>query len=78
MGIITNATDMYQACIDACAKCTQACYECFSACLNEPDLNVRKNCVSMLVECAMMCQMSVAMMSMGGQFSKDHCGLCAF
>lgn len=77
MGIVTNKTDSFQACIDACAKCTQACYECFNACLNEPDLNARKNCVSVLIECAMMCQMSVAMMSMSGQFSKEHCGLCA-
>jgi|GEM_PF-3825480 len=58
--------------------CTcQACYECFNACLNEPDLNARKNCLSILVECAMMCQMSVAIMSMSGQFSKDHYELCA-
>ncbi|MFT9495274.1 four-helix bundle copper-binding protein [Anaerosolibacter sp.] len=25
----------------------------------------------------MMCQMSVSMMAMSGQFSKDHCQLCA-
>lgn len=51
-------TKKNQSCIDACAKCAQACYECFHACLNEPDLNERKNCVSMLVECAMMCQIN--------------------
>lgn len=42
-----------------------------------PDVDVRKACVSMLVECAMMCQMSVSMMSMNGQYSKEHCALCA-
>lgn len=31
----------------------------------------------MLIECAMMCQMNVSMMSMGGQFSQEHCSLCA-
>ena len=77
MGIVTNMTDKFQACIDACTKCTQACYECFHACLNEPDLNARKNCVSILVECAMMCQMSVGTMAMNGTFSKEHCELCA-
>ena len=66
-----------QACIDACSKCTQACYECFEASLKEPNLNERKNSLSLLIECAMMCQMSVAMMSMNGQFSKEHCELCA-
>ncbi|TCO72158.1 four-helix bundle copper-binding protein [Marinisporobacter balticus] len=63
MGMVTNATDKYQACIDACSKCTQACYECFTACLNESDLNARKNCVSILVECAM--------------FKDAHCKKCA-
>ncbi|SMB79225.1 protein of unknown function [Desulfonispora thiosulfatigenes DSM 11270] len=77
MGIVTNKTDKYQACIDSCAKCSRACYECFEACLNEPDLKERKNCVSTLVECAQMCQMSVGMMSMSGQFSKQHCQVCA-
>lgn len=74
---LTMETKKYQTCIDACNKCAQACYECFNACLNEPDLNARKNCVSMLVECAMMCQMSASTMSMNGQFSKEHCALCA-
>jgi hypothetical protein len=52
-------------------------YECFNACLNEPDLNARKNCVGGLVECAMMCQMSAAMMSISGKFQDDHCKECA-
>lgn len=30
-----------------------------------------------LVECAMMCQMSVSMMAMNGQYSQEHCSLCA-
>jgi len=77
MGIVTNNTNKMQSCIDACTKCAQACFECFEACLNEQDLNERKNCVSMLVECGMMCQMSAAMMSMGGKFSKEHCQVCA-
>lgn len=77
MSVVTSTNEKFQACIDACSKCAQACYECFSACLNEPDLNARKNCVSILVECAMMCQMSVSMMAMNGQFAKEHCELCA-
>lgn len=77
MCILNNKPDAFQVCIDACAKCAQACNECFTACLNESDLNARKDCISILVECAMMCQMSVSMMSMNGQFSKEHCRLCA-
>lgn len=66
-----------QKCIDECNRCAQACYECFAACLNEPDIQARKNCLAILVECANMCQMSAAHMSMGGQFAKEHCGVCA-
>lgn len=77
MGMVTNKTDMMQACIDACNQCAQACFECFNACINEPDSNARNHCISMLIECAMMCQMSAALMSMGGQFSHGHCELCA-
>lgn len=77
MGLVTNKTDKHQVCIDACAKCAQACYECFEACLTEPDLNARKNCVDILVDCAMTCQAAVAMMSKSGRFSKEHCELCA-
>lgn len=76
MGIVTTATDKFQICIDACVKCAQACYECFDACLKEPDLNKRKNCVGILVECASMCLMSVEIMSKNGQYSYEHCDLC--
>jgi hypothetical protein len=40
-------------------------------------MNARKNCIHMLMECAMMCQTSVSTMSMSGQFSKQHCQMCA-
>ena len=77
MGVVTNATDKYQTCIDACAKCTQACYECLKACFNEPDAATRKNCMSILLECALICQQALAYMSMDAQYSMDLCKLCA-
>jgi hypothetical protein len=77
MGIVTGRTDMLQSCIDACQSCTQACYECLNECLNEPDLSARKDCVSMLFECAKICEMATATMAMGGQFAKQYCDLCA-
>ncbi len=77
MGMATMTRNKYQACIDECNRCAQTCYECFRACLNEPDINARKNCISILVECAQMCQMSALIMSMDGEFVKEHCKLCA-
>lgn len=76
MGLVTKTTDKFQVCIDACLKCTQACYECFDACLKESDLNKRRKCIPALVECAMMCQMSVALMSMNREEAYDYCRLC--
>ena len=76
MGIITKATDKFQNCLDSCVKCTQACYECFDACLEEPDLKKRKNCVSILVDCGMMCQMAITLMSKNDQYAFDFCELC--
>lgn len=40
MGVVTQVTNKYQKCIDACNKCAQACFECLNACFNEPDASV--------------------------------------
>lgn len=77
MGVATATVNNYQKCIDECNKCAQACYECFEACINEPDLNSRRSCVKILIECANMCTMSSGIMSMNGQFAKEHCKMCA-
>lgn len=77
MGMVTNATDKYQKCIDACAKCAQACFECLKACMNESDAAARKACMGMLLECALICQQAVAYMSMDAQYAMDLCKLCA-
>lgn len=77
MTMTTMTRNQYQTCIDECNRCAQICYECLRACLNEPDVQARKNCISILMECAKMCEMSASLMSMDGQFAKDHCRLCA-
>ncbi|MGE5633058.1 MAG: hypothetical protein ACM3TR_18470 [Caulobacteraceae bacterium] len=55
MGVVTNTTDKYKKCLDACNQCAQACYECMKMCLNEPDVGARKACISILAECAKIC-----------------------
>ena len=57
MGNSTMTKNKHQSCIDECNKCAQVCYECFKACLNEADVSARKNCISVLVECAQMAGM---------------------
>jgi hypothetical protein len=77
MGIVTNVTDKYQKCIDACTVCAQACEECFMLCLNEPDVAARKNCISGLVECASICRLAACFMSMDAKHAKELCTVCA-
>lgn len=77
MGIVTNLTDKYQKCIDACNRCAQACDECTKLCLNEPDVQARKACIGTLIECAAICKQSACFMSFDSQYAKDLCKLCA-
>lgn len=77
LGQVTFKTDNMQPCIDACVKCAQACWESFSLCLEEPDVESRKNCISLLVQCAGTCQCSAAIMSMSGSISKVFSQMCA-
>lgn len=76
MGILSNNSKINQKCIDLCNQCAQACYECFRACLDESDVQARKNCIALLVECAQICQMAAANMAMNGQFTKELCNIC--
>lgn len=77
MGVVTNVTDKYQKCIDACNICAQACNECFMLCLNEPDVGARTKCIAGLVECAGICKLSACFMSADAQHAKELCTLCA-
>ena len=77
MGIVTKINDNFQKSINACMRCTQACYECFEACLNEANVQARTKCLKSLIECARMCESSVAGMSLNSNMAKAHCELCA-
>ncbi|NLJ30102.1 MAG: four-helix bundle copper-binding protein [Clostridiales bacterium] len=77
MGIVINSTDQYQTCINECNRCAQACLECMTACLNEPDVQARRSCITMLAECAGICREAVCFMSMGAPHAKELCKLCA-
>lgn len=77
MGLLTKSNNKNQACIDACNHCEQSCYECFDLCLLEQDVANRVDCLKALIECAVMCQMSVTLLSLKSQSAMDHCTLCA-
>lgn len=75
--MITKETAPYQQFIQEFTRCSAVCYECLNAMLDEPDINDRKRCLKLLLECARMCEMSAFVMSLDGKFVKRHCELCA-
>ncbi len=77
MGIVTNTTDKYQKCIDACNRCAQACSECMTLCLHESDVQARINCIATLSDCAKICNVSACFMASDSQFAHAVCQVCA-
>ena len=73
----SDTNGKFHHCITACAKCAQACYECFYASLNEQDIHARKKYASILMECAMICQTTAAVLSMNGLYYRQFCQLCS-
>ena len=45
-------------------------------CLAEPDVAARKNCISMLNECACICKEAASFMSMDAKHAMELCKLC--
>lgn len=66
-----------QNCIDACISCMKACEQCFTACLEEPDVQSRVHCISMLRDCADICSLASQFMSRGSMSANQICSLCA-
>ncbi|MBD1425794.1 four-helix bundle copper-binding protein [Sphingobacterium arenae] len=67
----------FQNCIEACGKCAVACSQCAVACLNEKDLEHLKTCIQLNLECTMICDVAVKVMSIDGQLSEELCEICA-
>ena len=67
----------YQDCIAACHACAVACNHCAAACLQEPSVKDMVRCIGLDTDCAQACQMAIAFMSGGSDFSAAACRLCA-
>jgi hypothetical protein len=77
MGVVTELTNKYQKCIDACNKCAQACEECMTLCLRGNDVQSKVSSIALQIECAAICRQSSCFMSMDAQYAKNLCALCA-
>lgn len=74
---ILTSNDHMQKCIVSCLSCFQACEECIIACYQEPDMNARIKCVTILRDCADMCVLAAKLMSRNSPHSKQICTICA-
>lgn len=67
----------YRNCIDACMECVDVCNHCASECLKEPNAAHMSRCVQLDLECAAICYAAAQLMSLGSQYARQLCGLCA-
>lgn len=67
----------YKNCIDACLQCGGICNHCASMDLQEKDSAMMSRCVQLDMECAAICLATAQLMSLGSDFAKDICKLCA-
>jgi hypothetical protein len=77
MGVVTDFTDKFQPCIDACSKCGQGCYQSFYLCLKEENVKEKTNCLAALIECANYCFAVIASLSLNSLFYKELCAVCS-
>jgi hypothetical protein len=67
----------YLDCIAACNACAVACQHCAAACLQEPDVKTMVRCIELDMDCAQLCQVSVALMAGDSEFAPALCRVCA-
>jgi len=66
-----------QQCIEDCIACYQECTSCIPYCLSQGGKHVEKKHLTLMMECAEMCNMSATLMQLQSQFAHAHCQLCA-
>lgn len=66
-----------EQCIRDCIACYQECTSCLAHCLSLGGPHVERKHITLMMECAEMCNMSATLMQLQGQFSYEHCQLCA-
>lgn len=66
-----------EECIRDCIACYQECLSCVPHCLSLGGKHAEQKHISLMLECAQMCNLSASLMQLKSQFSFEHCQLCA-
>lgn len=72
-----DALNRYLDCIAACNACAVSCQHCAASCLQEPDVKAMARCIALDMDCAQLCQVSVALMAGASEFAPQLCKVCA-
>ncbi|HYD77331.1 four-helix bundle copper-binding protein [Ramlibacter sp.] len=74
---MSDALTRYLDCIAACNACAVACQHCAASCLQEPDVKAMVRCIALDMDCAQLCEVSVALMAGASEFAPALCRVCA-
>ena len=66
-----------EQCFQDCLACYQECLSCIPHCLSQGGKHAEQKHISLMLECAEICNMSASVMALKGQFAHELCQLCA-
>lgn len=66
-----------EQCIRDCLACYQECMSCIPHCLSLGGKHVEEKHITLMMECAQMCNVSATLMQLKSGFSYELCQLCA-
>ena len=69
--------DEYKKCIEACYLCATACDNCAASCLDEENLEMMRECITLDMQCANICRRAAQFMTLNSGSAQDLCRLCA-
>jgi hypothetical protein len=67
---------MIQNLILVCNQCANNCYSCFQSCLDEFHCEKKKKCLKILMDCALICEMTATLLSLNSQFIIEQISVC--
>jgi hypothetical protein len=70
-------TSEVEACIRACRDCAQTCLETVRYCLQQGGRHAEAGHLTLLLDCAQLCQTTADFMARGSEFDRVLCGACA-
>lgn len=66
----------FKNCIEVCYACATSCEHCATECLKEEDTSTLALCIALTRECAIVCDATARLLSIGGDNATLLCGAC--